>query len=217
MLRALAGIALVALAGTAGIAGYRLLRAELAADVYRGRLEALADDYRTLHSRYEEVVRRTAVTELRVEEGRLSVLVRRADGRVHEVPTPYDPGREIYVDFAVLDGRLWIRRVFGEDTPPREGVLVDPALGAVDWDADDDAFGKAAYRTLGEGRWVVTVTGGGALGLERAGPRAPVELSPPPPIRRPEPVASRVDERLRDVGPGELLAVLLRALAGLQG
>lgn len=212
MLRWLARGGVLLLAVGLGLGGYGLLRAELAAEVYRERLEALAADYASLRDRYEEAVERTAVTELRVEDGRLSVAVRRADGELRVLPTPYDPEGEIYVDFAVVDGRLWIRRVFGEDTPPREGVLVEPRLGEIDWDAAEAAHGKAAYRTLGEGRWVVSVTGNGSLGLERAGEGGAADLAPPPPVRDYEPVAARVDRRLGRIRAGEVLAVLAEAL-----
>lgn len=216
MLRFLAGLALLAFAATSGIAGYRLLRTELAAGIYRERLAALATDYDALRDRYAEAVRRTAVTELWVRDGSLAVVVRTADGRLREVPTPYDPGNEIYVDFAVLEGRLWIRRVFADDTPPREGILVDPSLGAVDWDAEEAAYGKAAYRTLGEGRWVVSVNGSGALDLVRAPEREPAELAPAPLLREFEPMERAVDDRLRRIGPGEMLGVLRDAVHGLE-
>jgi len=207
------GLALgaVALLGGIGLAGYGVVRSQLTDEVLRQRLELLADDYRTLHERYEAVIARTAVTELRVEEGRLSVVVRGLEGDLRTIETPYDPSKEIYVDYAVVDGRLFVRRVFAEDVPPREGVLVDPALLAIDWDAERAAHGKAAYRTLGEGRWVVTVTGGGALGLAPA-PAVPEPLSPPPALREFEPVASRVEERLARVGPSEVWHALRRSL-----
>lgn len=211
-MRALALLLVVLLGGTASLIGLRLVRSHLAGDVYRARLTSLAGDYETLHARYEEALRRTAVTELRVEDGRLSVVVRTADGRLREIPTPYDPRREIYVDFAVVDGRLWIRRIFAEDTPPREGIAIDPALAEIDWEDPGTAFGKAAYRTLGEGRWVVSVTGDGSLGLAPAPGDAVVALAPPPPVRKLEPVASRVDERLAAIGPEELAGLLLDAL-----
>ncbi len=191
----------------AGVAGYGLLRAQLADEILRGRLDLLAEDYRDLHGRYEALVARTAVTELVVRDGSLSVVVRGAHGELREIPTPYDPTSEIYVDYALVDGRLFVRRVFADDVPPREGVLVDPALLAIDWQEANAQYGKAAYRTLGEGRWVVTVTGGGALGLAPAGAE-PTVLAPPPALREFEPVASRVDERLATIQPSEVWAVL---------
>ena len=194
--------------GISGSVGYRMLRSDLTADVYRARLESLSSDYARLHASYQEVIRRTAVTELRVEDGRLRVAIRDAAGQERVFETPFDPSREIYVDYAVLDGRLWIRRVFDAATPPDAGLVVDPHLADVDWSDDPEGYGKAAYRSLGEGRWVVTVTGDGSLGLAPADEDERVELAPPPPVRRYEPVESAVDAQLAAIRPVEALRVL---------
>ena len=201
--RGLGWLVVVAIAAGVIVGGYGLVRSQLSDEILRHRLDLLAADYDVLRERYDAVIARTAVTELSVADGRLSVLVRDLEGELHEIETPYDPATEIYVDYAVVDGRLFVRRVFAEDVPPREGVLVDPSLLAIDWDAAGASHGKAAYRTLSEGRWIVTVTGGGALGLAPA-PAAPVRLEPPPPLRRFEPVESRVDERLARIRPDEV-------------
>lgn len=179
----------------AGYLGYRLVRADLTAQVYRDRLSTLASDYESLRGRYNEAVARTAVTELVVAEGKLSVSVRTADGGVREIPTPFDPSREIYVDYAVIDGRLWIRRVFDQNTPPERGLVIDPKLAGVDWEAADAGsgadrprpHGKAVYRTLSEGRWAVSVSGDGSLTLAPAPRRA--ELAHAPEIRTHEALA----------------------------
>ena len=55
--------------GLAGAAGYALLRVGLEAEVYRERLEQTSRDYALLREQYEQAVRRTAVTELVVDEG----------------------------------------------------------------------------------------------------------------------------------------------------
>ena len=201
---------LVAVAALAGLASWRLLRSGVEADVYRARLEALAADYDSLRGLYDQAVRRTAVTELRVEGGRLSVAIRDATGAERVIDTPYDPSREIYVDFAILDGRLWIRRVFDDSTPPNAALLIDPRLAEVDWSRDPEAHGKAAYRSLGEGRWVVTVTGDGSLGLAQSESDEPAALAAPPPIRKFEPLDRSVDARLGAIEPLEAV----RALAG---
>lgn len=209
IIRRMGQLAALALCVALGLGGYALLRAQLADEILRHRLELLAADYETLRESYEAVIARTAVTELRVADGRLSVVVRTAAGELREIPTPYDPASEIYVDYAVVDGRLFVRRVFAEDVPPREGVLIDPALLAIDWDDERASHGKAAYRTLGEGRWVVTVTGGGALGLAPA--PEPVDLAPPPELRRFEPLDHQVQARLAEVRPGEVWQALRRS------
>jgi hypothetical protein len=163
----------------------------LAADVYRDRLARLAGEHEALRTSYNDAVRRSAVTELLVRDGSLSVLVRTPGpegSALREIETPFDPSREIYVDFAVLDGRLWIRRVFDERTPPSLGVVIDPELAQIEWAGAPGSgvrVGKAVYRSLSEGRWVVSVTGQGSLGLERVGPAsdAPGELIAAPTVQ----------------------------------
>jgi len=203
---------LVVLVAVSAFAAYRLLEASLAAEVYRDRLAELSADYEQLRARYNQAVRRTAVTELLVENGALTVVIRTADGELQSLASPFDPSKEIYVDYVVHDGRLWIRRLFDEDTPPGNGMLIDPRFVDVDWDAAGENHGKAAYRSLGEGRWVVDVTGDGSLGLARRDPAEPIELSAPPPVRRYEPVETAVDEALGDIRAVEALEALVRQL-----
>jgi len=203
---------LMAILGVSGFAGYRLVRSDVEAAVYRSRLEEVARDYEVLRESYNEAIRRTAVTELRVERGVLSIAIRNAFGDVRVIETPYDPSREIYVDYAILDGRLWIRRVFDAATPPEKALLIDPDLADVDWDADPDGYGKAAYRSLGEGRWVVTATGEGSLGLGPSRPGDTAELAPPPPVRSYEPMERAVDDQLGDIEAREAVRALAAQL-----
>lgn len=152
------------------IGGYLVLsraKSELRADIYRDRLAEVARDYSALVEQFNAAVAQAAVTELVVEDGAMSVRVLSRRGVETVVPTPYDPAREIYVDYVVIGGRLWIRRVFDERTPPMDGVVIDPELVDVDWDEPGALVGKAVYRALGEGVWQVSVTGQGALGLVR--------------------------------------------------
>lgn len=204
-----ATVGLVVVIGVAGFAGFRLAQAQLAAEVYRDRLVELSGQYDQLADRHNEAVRRTAVTELVVADGDLSVHVRTAEGLLKAVPTGLDPRREIYVDYVVVDGRVWIRRVFDDATPPERGVLIDASLGEIDWDAPGVAYGKAVYRRLGVGRWVVTVTGGGALGLTRLSDDEPVELAPPPRVRDYEQVEAELADRLREVSTADVVRRLI--------
>lgn len=212
MLRVLGTLMLAALLAFTGLAAWQLLRTGLAADVYRARLEQAVGDYEALLGRYNQAVRRTAVTELIVEGSSLAVAIRDAAGGVRTLETPFDPAREIYVDFVVLDGRLWIRRVFDDRTPPEAGVLVDPALAEIDWSAEGAAYGKATYRALSPGRWIVSVTGDGSLGLTRARDDVPSQLAPAPAVREYEPIESEVGGALRELGPAEVLAALAARL-----
>lgn len=216
LLRWAATLVLAGAAALGGLAAWRLLQSDVEARVYRARLEALAADYETLRGRYNEAVRRTAVTELRVEGGKLSVVVRDASGAERVIETPYDPTREVYVDFAILNGRLWIRRVFDGRTPPEQGLVIDPDLAEVDWSADPTTYGKAAYRSLNEGRWVVSVTGDGSLGLAAWQDDGLPELSPPPPVRDYEPLEESVDARLQAIRPAEALRALAARLRAIE-
>jgi len=182
--------------------GYHSVRHQVAADVYRQRLVELAGQYEQLRDTYNDVVRRTAVTELLVEDGLVTVVVRSAEGVMREIPTTLDAEGEIYVDYVVVDGRLWIRRVFDDMTPPINGQVIDPAMASILWDDADVQVGKAVYRSLDEGRWVVTVTGNGSLGLERA-PHEASELSPPPLISSPEEITD-ADARVKGIGAGDV-------------
>ena len=193
--------------------GYALLQSRVTTAVYRDRLVELADDYEALRQHYNEAVRRTAVTELVVENGGVCVRVRNAAGVVETIATPFDASREIYVDYVVIDGRLWIRRVFDDRTPPSEAVVVDPKLVEVDWDDAKAVHGKAAYRRLSDGVWIVTVTGDGALGLSRievdplAIPGAGVasELVHAPLMKKHEPIEESVRRELDGVSVMDVL------------
>ena len=142
----------------------------------------------------------------------LTVVIRTADGELQSLASPFDPTKEIYVDYVVHDGRLWIRRLFDEETPPGEGMLIDPRFVDVDWEAAGESHGKAAYRALGEGRWIVDVTGDGSLGLARRDPLEAAPLSPPPPVRRYEPVEAAVEDALGEIRAGEAVEALVRQL-----
>ncbi len=209
MLNRITAIASLVLTAVAGYAGYRLVEANLRADIYRDRLTALAADYDTLRATYNQAVRRTAVTELVVENGKLCVSIRNAEGLVKSIPTPFDPSGEVYVDYVVLDGRLWVRRVFDAKTPPSQGVLIDPKLAEVSWDDQGAAHGKAVYRQLGEGRWIVSVTGDGSLGLARSTLSEPTALTTTPAVRDYEPISEQAKADADRIGPGDVVKRLV--------
>src|SRR5690606_19499101 len=112
---------LVLLTVAGAMVGYRLVESKITADIYRDRLVTLSEDYETLRRTYNEAVRRTAVTELLVEGDTVCVVIRTAAGVLRKIATPYSPDSEVYVDYVVVDGRLWIRRVFDAHTPPEQG------------------------------------------------------------------------------------------------
>lgn len=187
-------------AGAAVMLGFRMTRADVEAEVYRERLQTLTMDYEALRAKFNDAVRRSAVTELLVKDGKLSVRVRSPLGVVEETPTPFDPKGEIYVDYVLVDGRLWIRRVFDASTPPSKGVVIDPKVETVDFSSPHVAHGKAIYRSLDEGRWIVTVTGSGALGLTKISDDVQVELVEAPPVHEFNEVAHEAEAKMAGVG-----------------
>lgn len=211
MINRITGIASLVLLTVAGYAGYRVIEANLRADIYRDRLTVLADDFDQLRKTYNQAVRRTAVTELVVEDGKLCVSIRNAQGLVKSIPTPFDPTGEIYVDYVVLDGRLWVRRVFDAKTPPSQGVVIDPKLAEVAWDDQGATHGKAVYRQLGEGRWIVTVTGDGSLGLAKSTLSEATDLSVTPEVRDYEPISEKTKAEADRIGPGDVMRRLVGA------
>jgi hypothetical protein len=194
-------LAVIAALGTAS--AYSVARSQLAAAVYLERLEVLTQDYENLRDQFNTAVRRTAVTELLVTGNRLSVHIRTADGTTKTIPTPFDPRGEIYVDYAVVDGRLWLRRIFDAQTPPSQAMVIDPSFETVDWENSTARYGKAIYRSLGTGRWIVSVTGDGSLGLEQIDPANAASDSPlvfAPEIRDFETIEEQVRQRIDRIG-----------------
>lgn len=201
--------ALIVLAGSAGLLGYRFMRADISAKVYRQRLEDLSMEYASLRERYNDAVRKTVVTELIVKGDRLSVRVRDASGVLKEIATPFDPSREIYVDYVVIDSRLWIRRLFDARTPPSQALVIDPVYEEVDWDCEGAEHGKAVYRALSEGRWIVTASGNGSLGLVRADEMSEPELAPPPTLKDFEAEIRQADASVESIGLGDVWRALV--------
>lgn len=205
MANKLLAVAVLGALVVAGAVGYRLVESQIAADVYRQRLTELSDQYGELRQHYNKAVRQTAVTELLVEDGKLSVIVREAGEVLRRVETPFDPNSEIYVDYVVIDGRLWIRRVFSEDVPAKNGVTITPRWASVDWESDGAKVGKAVYRSLSEGRWRISVTGDGALGLAKVDrPATAKELVRAPALGEFEPIEQTVDQKLEHISWGEI-------------
>jgi hypothetical protein len=202
----IAGIGAVALIGTVGL---RFARADAAAQVYQDRLRDLSGEYESLRSQYNSAVRQTAVTELVVKDRRVTVHVRTIEGTSETIETACDADKEIYVDFALIDGRLWIRRVFDADTAPSNATIINPRLVDVDWESEGALVGQAVYRMLGEGRWVVRAAGDGALGLARVDDDAVINLSSPPEIGSFEEVQSAVDEEIEKVGWRDVLSAVI--------
>lgn len=204
------GVGLLLVCGIAAV-GYRWASADVELDIYRERLAGLSDEYESLRSVYNQAVRKTAVTELIVKEGRLCVSIRTIEGEDRLIETPFDPAREIYCDYVLLDGRLWIRRVYDAHTPPNRGLVIDDKLEQVDWNDPGARYGNAVYRSLSEGRWIVTVTGDGSLGLAKTNTKENARLSGPVPVRDYDQLEKEINEAMAQVSFGD---VLKRAVTG---
>lgn len=207
--RVIPACAILAASGVAGLFGIELMRARAERAIYRDRLADLTQTYDDLAGRYNTAVRRTAMTELVVENGTLAVVVQSAAGKITDITTPYDPASEIYVDYAIIGGRVWIRRIFDEHTAPSEALVIDPALANIDWDETQNEVGKAIYRSLDEGRWIVTVAGNGGLGLRKAEPGEEIALGPAPAITDFDEVDAEAARTSGDINWRDLLARVL--------
>jgi len=133
-----------------------------------------ADKFNELKSRYNEVLARTVITELKVENNKCSVILKNLEGVLAEIPVEVNLRKEVFIDYIFFDNRLFIRRVFDAGTAPERaadilalqnvrGFLPAP----VDWNDSKFRYGKSIYRKLEAGTWMITVTGGGALDIDR--------------------------------------------------
>lgn len=209
MINKLAAAAFVLVVALGMLGGYRMVRSQMTAEVYKQRLTQLTDEYETLRDRYNTAIRKTAVTELLVEDNEVCVVIRTAEGELKRIATPFPADSEIYVEYLAFDGRLWIRRVFNDRTPPEKGVVVEPSLAQVDWDSPRVDVGKTVSRRLAQGRWVITVTGDGSLGLAKA--TGKTDLQTAPPLGDFEPIDTQANAEVDGIGVTD---VLRHAVAG---
>ncbi|XAM00547.1 hypothetical protein OT109_03985 [Phycisphaeraceae bacterium D3-23] len=194
----------ILLLGAFALAGYQWARASVAKQVYRDRLGAVQKEYAQLADQYNQAVTPKPVTELLVRDGKISVVIREGDGTARTIETPYLADREVFVDYALIDGRLLIRRIFDENTAPAYATMIDAELVNVDWDDHGAMFGKAIYRRLEDGRWVISVTGDGSLGLKKLEPGEEAELTHRPGVQEYAPVAPPSPQDVEPIGFGEV-------------
>ncbi len=193
------GFAVIAAVGVVAIIGLRFAKADAANSVYQSRLRDLSTEYQSLMAQYNQVVRQTAITELIVKNRKVTVAIRTIEGTAETIETECDADKEIYVDFALIEGRLWIRRVFDSDTPPSQATIINPKLVNVDWDSASALVGQAVYRQLDEGRWVVHASGDGALALTKIPEDQIVSLSPPPTIQAYEEIQAQIKKQVEKI------------------
>lgn len=186
------------------VSGFFWLREEVTSQIYRNKLEAMAAEYAELADRYNHAVRQSAITELEVTTDTVAVLIRTIDGEVKRIPTPYNPREEIFVDYLVGNGRIWIRRVFDAGTAPQDGLVIDPVWEVVDWADTNLSYGKVVYRALAPGIWSIQVSGNGALSLEPATGSHPEALAAAPEIRSFEEIQLSLDAEVQSISMGDL-------------
>jgi len=181
------------------VCGFFWLREEVTSRIYRNKLETLAGEYAALADQYNHAVRQSALTELEVTTDSVTVLIRTIDGQIRRIPTPFDPRREIFVDYLVGNGRIWIRRIFDQATPPEKALVVDPVWEAVDWKKAGLNYGKIIYRSLQPGLWSIQVSGNGALTLEPVAETRVEQLVASPEIQTYEEIQIKLDQEVKDI------------------
>ncbi len=191
------------------VCGFLWVREEVTSRIYREKLASLAGDYAALADRYNFAIRESAITELEVSEDSVTVVIRTLEGEIRRIDTPYDPNKEIFVDYLVGDGRIWIRRIFDQSTPPSEALVIDPVWEHTDWSSNDLQYGKAVYRALDPGIWSIQVNGSGALSLEPSDSSRIQMLTPSPEIKSYEEIQLNLDQEVKDIGVADLWNYLL--------
>jgi hypothetical protein len=191
------------------LGGYFWMREEITSRIYREKLDVLAGQYSALADQYNTAIRQSAITELEVTDSEIAVLIRTADGMIKRIPTPFDPRQELYVDYLVGNGRIWIRRVFDESTPPGNGLVIDPIWETVDWPSANLSYGKAIYRRLQPGIWSIQVSGNGALSLEKVDSSQAARLQASPEIRSYEEMQIALDAEVKSIGIRDMWQLFL--------
>ena len=181
------------------VCGFFWLREEVTSQIYRQKLQSLASEYSALADRYNHAVRQSAITELEVTETSVSVLIRTIDGTIRRIDTPFNPKKEIFIDYIVGNGRIWIRRLFDQSTPPESGLVIDPVWQKVDWQDNGLKYGKVIYRSLSPGVWSIQVSGNGSLNLEPSATSHPDALVASPEIRSFEEIQLSIDQEVQSI------------------
>ncbi len=206
--RTLQLLILAAVLAVLGALAWQWAKASITRDAYRARLGELEATHNQLVHDYNLAIQRTAVCEVRQEAGKLTILVRTADGQTEGIPVPFDPTHEIYFDFICLNGRLLMRRVYDDQTKPKDGTPIQSKLAKVDWSNHEDDRGLVLYRPLPEeGRYALKVSGNGALTLEKMSAQEISHLEHAPKLRRFE-AATPMKNAGQEPGAGEVFRAL---------
>ena len=201
--------------GATGAAVYSAGRTQVVEGIYRDKLAEVVKSHEDLRQRYDTAVNQTIVTELEVKDGRIAVLVRNVEGIVERIDTDLDPKDEIHVDYLVIDGRLYIRRVYDDATPAKNAKMIDPKLARVDWSNKKIQRGLTVYRgALSEGRWLISTTGNGALDLVKAAGPTPPLVAGPVPVQDFDEVSEQINEQVATVKTVEVIDRLQKKYLG---
>jgi len=186
------------------LSGFFWIREEVTTRIYREKLQDLSQEYAALADRYNHAVKQSAVTELEVTQDSLSVVIRTIEGTIRRFDTPYNPKNEIFVDYIVGNGRIWIRRIFDESTPPEDAMVIDPLWEVVDWKMSGLDYGKIVYRSLEPGLWSIQVSGNGSLSLEPVDSSRIASLQAAPDLRRFEEIRLSLDREVENISLGDI-------------
>jgi hypothetical protein len=110
-----------------------------------------------------------------------------------------------------MDGRLWIRRVYDDHTAPGDGQVIDPDVSDIDWSSEKVQYGKAVYKLLNDGRWVVSVTGDGSLGLAPKTEDGGKPLALAPPVQDFKEIEKKIDTEVGEITVMDVLTSLMPA------
>ena len=214
MTKKLATLSFIAITAVAFVLGYNFMRSNIAADLYRDRLREAVKENEAMRQTFNEEVKKTIVTELLVQDDEtVCVVFVAADNTERIVATPFKMGAEVYVDFIVRDNRLFLRRVFDENTKPKEALHIDPELQTVDWKNLSIPRGSATYAQLNKkGRWTVSVSGNGALQLTKADDnvkRQPLTITPA--VKDYEVIEKEMNAKVEEIGVGDVMQSIFGA------
>jgi len=191
--------------------GYSVVRTNIAADLYRDRLREAVKENEAMRQTFNEAVKKTVVTELVVNDDEtICVVFVSADNTEHVVPTPFKMGAVLWADCIVQDGKLFLRRVFDDNTAPINALFIDPVVQTVDWKRAGPSGkvpqGIAANGEINaKGRWVVSASGQGALELKKADDAAPRQpIARDLQVRDYKEIEKQITTKVDEIGPTDV-------------
>ncbi len=223
-MRKISTILNVALLAAIAFAGYYLIKSHVEADIYREKFEKVSADYEKMRTTYNEAVKKTAVTELLVnEDGSVCVVFVTLDGQEKILPTQFKMGNELFVDYVTIDDRTYFRRVFDQKTTPENALYIDPKLQEVEWKSAGEepnalphpnhsqvTDGVISYVKLSNpGRWEVTITGDGKPDIRKKDKNEPPSaLVPSVQVRDYSQIEKEVKDQIEGISFSDVMSRL---------